>query len=99
MDFLSFRLEEVDDRVSSLEAMASTRIDLHATVMAEAQAVLDWAWCNFPSGHGQVDDGADWDHDVQVLVEDGGWQTVTVTFTGTARFIEAFLAAFDVAED
>jgi hypothetical protein len=42
MDFLNFRVEEVDDRVSSLEAMASTRIDLHAKVMTEVQAVLDW---------------------------------------------------------
>lgn len=99
MDFLNFRLEEVDDRVSSLEAMASTRVDLHAKVMAEVQAVLDWAWCNFPSGHGPVDDGADWDHDVQVVVEDGGWHTVTVTFTGTAPFVDAFSAAFGVVRD
>jgi hypothetical protein len=99
MEFLNFRIDEVDDRVSSLEAMASTRIDLHAKVMAEAQAVLDWAWCNFPAGHGQVDDGADWDHDVQVLIEDGGWHTVTVTFTGTAPFVDAFSAAFGVVQD
>ena len=32
----------------------------------------------------------DWDHDLQVQVEDGAWHTVTLTLTGSARFIDAF---------
>ena len=94
LDFLSFDLTEVDDGVSSLEAMASTALEQHPAVMAEVQQVLDWAWRHCPGSHGPVDDGMDWDHDLQVLVEDGGWHTVTLTLTGTARFVEAFIASF-----
>jgi len=42
MDFLTFDLTEVDDGVSSLEAMASTAVERHTAVMAEVQQVLDW---------------------------------------------------------
>lgn len=94
MDFLSFELAEVDDGVSSLEAMASTGAEQHAAVMAEVQQVLDWAWRRFPGTHGPVDDGCDWDHDLQVAIEEGGWHTVTLTLTGNPRFMRAFVATF-----
>lgn len=94
MDFLTFDLAEVDDGVSSLEAMASTAAEQHAAVMAEVQHVLDWAWRRFPGSHGPIDDGAVWDHDLQVTLEEGGWHTVTLTLTGTGRFVEEFIATF-----
>lgn len=99
MNFLTFERTEVDDGVSSLEAMAATTREQHAAVMAEVQQVLDWAWQQFPDAHGPVDDGADWDHDLQVTVEDGGWHTVTLTLTGHARFVQAFAAAFGSGAD
>lgn len=94
MDFLTFDLAEVDEGVSSLEAMASTTEAQHAAVMAEVREVLDWAWLRYPKSHGPIDDGTDWDHDLLVTVEDGGWHTVTLTLTGRARFIEDFIATF-----
>jgi hypothetical protein len=39
------------------------------------------------------------DHDLQVTVEEGGWHTVTLTLTGTRRFVETFFAAFGIAEE
>ena len=99
MDFLTFDLAEVDDGVSSLEAMASTAAGQHAAVMAEVQQVLDWAWRRFPDSHGPIDDGTVWDHDLQVTVEEGAWHTVTLTPTGTGRFVETFFAAFGAAEE
>lgn len=99
MDFLTFDLTEVDDGVSSLEAMASTAVEQHAAVMAEVQRVLDWAWRCYPASHGPVDDGMDWDHDLQVTVENGGWHTVTLTLTGSARFVRDFTAAFGRGAD
>lgn len=99
LDFLSFQLDEVDESVSSLEAMASTALEQHTAVMAEVQQVLDWAWSRYPGSHGPIDDGMDWDHDLQVTIEDGGWHTVTLTLTGTGRFVEEFIATFgSVAE-
>jgi hypothetical protein len=67
--------------------------------MAEVQQVLDWAWHRFPGSHGPIDDGMDWHHDLQVSVEPGGWHTVTLTLTGSPRFVEAFQASFGDASD
>ena len=95
MHYLTFDLTESTDGVTTLDAMASTAAGQHAAVMAEAQQVLDWAWRHFAHTHGPVDEGMDWDHDLQVSVEEGGrWHTVTLTLTGSPRFVEAFLAAF-----
>jgi hypothetical protein len=99
MDFLSFDIDAIADGISTLEAMASTPTAQHAAVMAEVQQALDWAWQQFPDGHGPVDDGMDWDHHLQVTLEDGGWHTVTLTLTGTDRFVQDFLAAWGPAAD
>lgn len=99
MDFLTFALDQVDDSVVTLEAMASTRVAQHAAVMAEVQQVLDWAWRQFPEAHGSIDDGMDWDHDLQVSLEAGGWHRVALTLTGTGHFVDEFLSAFAGAVD
>jgi hypothetical protein len=99
MDYLIFDAAEIDDGVVSLEAMASTALAQHGAVMAEVQQVLDWAWHRFPGSHGPIDDGMDWHHDLQVSVEPGGWHTVTLTLTGSPRFVEAFQASFGDASD
>ncbi|MBT9499796.1 MAG: hypothetical protein IV092_01025 [Burkholderiaceae bacterium] len=94
MDYLTFDLSEDTEGVTTLEALASTSEEQHAAVMAEVQQVLDWAWRSFPHTHGPVDEGMDWDHDLQVSVEHGGWHAVTLTLTGSPRFVEEFFAAF-----
>jgi hypothetical protein len=62
--------------------------------MAEVRQVLDWAWQRFPHTHGPTDEGMDWDHDLQVRMEDGQWHAVSLTLTGSARFISEFFGAF-----
>ena len=94
MRFLMFDLIEAGEGVTALEAMASTAPEQHAQVMAEVQEVLDWAWRRFPVTHGPADDGNDWDHDLQVTVEDGKWFTVTLTLTGSQTFVAAFIETF-----
>ena len=97
MHFLSFDVIDGADGVTTLEAQASTDAVRHPAVLAEAQQVLDWAWRHFPRSHGPVDDGADWDHDLQVSVEAGGWHSVTLTLTASPAFLDAFQAAFPAA--
>jgi hypothetical protein len=92
--YLSFDLSENADGVTTLEGMVSTPVGHHAQAMAEVQQVLDWAWRRFPHGHGPADDGQEWDHDLQVNVEDGRWHAITLTMTGSPRFIDAFFARF-----
>jgi hypothetical protein len=99
MDYLRFDIEEIGDGISTLEAMACTPAAQHAAVVAEAQHLLDWAWRQFPQSHGPIDDGMEWQHDLQITVEPGDWHTVTLTLTGTDRFVREFLGAFPGAAD
>jgi hypothetical protein len=94
MNYLAFDHSEGDDGVTTIEALAATSAEQHAAVLAEVQQVLDWAWRQFPHSHGPADAGMDWDDDLQVAIEPGGWHAVTLTLTGSPAFVEAFLAAF-----
>lgn len=100
MHFLSFDASDNADGITTLEAVAATGPERHAAVLAEAQQVLDWAWQLFPHSHGPIDEGHDWDHDLQVTTEgEGGrWQVVTLTLAASPRFAEAFLAEFGAAD-
>ncbi|MCM5682283.1 hypothetical protein M8A51_22365 [Schlegelella sp. S2-27] len=94
MDYLTFDLSHDAGGLTTIEAMASTAAAQHAAVMFEVQQLLDWAWAHFPDTHGSMDDGMDWDHDLQLHVEDGGWHTVTLTLAASSRFADAWRAAF-----
>lgn len=95
LSYLVFERSEATDGVTALEAMATTAAEHHEAVLAEASQVLDWARAHFPDTQGAVDEGMDWDHDLQVSIEDDGrWYTVTLTLTGSPRFVDAFQATF-----
>jgi hypothetical protein len=96
---LTLDISDNDEGIVTIEALASTPAARHAEALAEAQAMLDWAWRAFAHTHGPADDGGEWDHDLQVHVEPGGWHAVTLTLTGTPEFARAFLAAFDPTPD
>ena len=94
LQHLTFDLSEATDGLATLEAMASTRAGLHAAALAEAQRLLDWAWQHYPSSHGPLDEGHDWDHELQVHVEAGGWHRVALTLSGTVAFMADLQQAF-----
>ena len=97
LQYLAFDVSDNDEGVVTMEALAATSLAQHAAVLAEAQAVLDWAWRAFPHTHGPADEGGEWDHDLQVGVEGDGWHAVTLTLTGTPEFARALGAAFSEA--
>lgn len=99
MRYLIFDFSDGDDGIATLEAMASTRVEEHGRVLAEAQQVLDWAHAHFPRRHGPVEDGHAWDHELLVQREEGDWLTVTLTLSASAEFTEAFLAQYGEGED
>ncbi len=99
MRHLTFDLTDSSDDILTLEAMASTRAAEHAAVMAEVNQMLAWAQAHFGSRHGPVEDGNAWDHELLVQHEDGGWITVTLTFSASAEFAEAFQARFGMVDD
>ena len=94
MRYLIFELSDDAQGLTTLDAMASTSAEEHAAVMGEVKQVLDWAWLRFPHTHGPADEGMDWDHELQVSVEEGGWHTVALTLSGSQGFVEEFVAAF-----
>jgi hypothetical protein len=93
LEFLGFEFGDDGHGVVTLEAMASTSTAQHGAVMDEVQRVLDWAWTSFAHTHGPVDEGLDWDHDLQVH-DEGGWRVVTLTLTASERFAQAFFSVF-----
>ena len=93
LHYLVFDSSDTDDGIVTLQAMATTAPTAHAAVMAEVDAVLDWAAREFPGGPGPLEDGHGWDRDLQVDDEDG-WVAVTLTLAGPERFAQAFADAF-----
>ena len=99
MDYLTFDFSDGSDDVVSFEAMASTREAEHAAVMAEVSAVLAWAQAEFAGRQGPVEEGNAWDHELLVQHEAGGWITVTLSFSASPEFAEAFQATFAEPDD
>lgn len=97
MRYLTFDFSEAAEGLTTIEAMASTLAEQHAAVMNEVEQIMEWAWRSFPHTHGSTDDGADWDHDLQLTLEDRQWHAVTLTLTASARFVDEFIAEFGVA--
>ena len=96
---LTVDVSDNDEGVVTIEALASTSVAQHAAALAEAQRVLDWAWQAFPHVHGAADEGGQWDHDLQVSVEPGGWRSIALTLTGTPEFAREFAQAFPAPDD
>ena len=94
MRYLAFDLTDSSDDILTLDAMASTREAEHAAVMAEVDQVLAWAQAEFGSRRGPVEDGNAWDHELLVQREAGEWITVTLTFSASQEFVDAFLPVF-----
>jgi hypothetical protein len=94
MKYLTVELFESDDGQASLEALACTSERHHGDALAEAQALLQWAWQARPHSHGPLDEGHEWDHDLQTQIGSDGWCTVSLTLTGPRPFLEELLRHF-----
>ena len=99
--YLSFECSEDANGVITLHAQASTpaaQASAHTAALAEVQQVLAWAHHHFAHSHGPLDDGHDWDDDLQVVQEPDQWRSVHLTLAASPRFAEAFLARFAAAD-
>jgi hypothetical protein len=99
LKYLTFEFSENAEGLTTLEAMASTSAEQHGAAMAEVQQVLDWAWAHFAHSHGPADEGNDWDHELQLSVEDGRWHAIALTLTGSAAFVAEFQQRFGGEQD
>jgi len=94
MHHLTIDLSDDADGVATLEALASTQAARHPAVMAEVREIQAWARRQFPNGPGPLDEGADWDEDLQVSEEPGGWVSVSLTLSVRPPLMPEFAAAF-----
>jgi len=69
LNYLVFDHSEDTQGVHTFEAMASVGPAHWLAVQAEVAAVLDWAHRRFDGQRGAIDEGADWDFELQGLHE------------------------------
>ncbi|MEJ8812235.1 hypothetical protein WKW77_14220 [Variovorax ureilyticus] len=99
LDYLDFDYSEDTEGVGVFDAMATVRPPQLAAVQAEIEKVLGWANSVFAGRRGPVEDGGEWDYDLQEMQENAPgepWHTVTLSISGTEAFCAAFREAFDL---
>jgi hypothetical protein len=69
LHYLDFDYSEDDEGVGTWDAMASVTPQHLPALLAELEQVLDWAH-QFCGRHAPIDDGGDWDFDLQILCDE-----------------------------
>jgi hypothetical protein len=99
LQFLDFDYSEDGQGCGTFEAMASVRPAQVAAVRAEIAGVLDWAETTFPGQRAALDEGGEWDVDLQEH-NDGAsppWHELTLSISGSTSFCAAFRQRFGLA--
>lgn len=94
LDYLIFDHSGDTEGIGTFEAMASVTADHLEAVHAEVALVLGWAFATFPDEHGPLDQGFEWDHDLQVQQEAPTLHTVTLLLSGGMAFCQTFAERF-----
>ena len=95
LDYLLFDASEGDDETVLFDAMASVVPAHEAAVQAEIAAVLDWAEAAFPGRRAPVEEGGEWDADLQVEADDDGRRrSYALSISGSRAFGAAFSEHF-----
>jgi hypothetical protein len=97
LNFLDFDYSEDPQGGGTFDAMASVRPEQVTAVRAEIAQVLDWAHAAFPGQQAPLDEGGEWDVDLQEASEGdtaAPWQTLTLVISGSPQFCAAFRQRF-----
>ena len=65
LNYLDFEYSEDVQGIGTFDAMASTRPQQVAAVHSEIAEVLDWAHAAFPGMRAPLDEGGEWDYNLQ----------------------------------
>ncbi len=77
LNYLEFDYTEDADGVGTFDALAATAPTHHVAVLAEVASVLAWAQQAFEGQHAPLDDGGEWDYDLQGWREFSALDTLT----------------------
>jgi hypothetical protein len=101
LDYLDFDYSEDTEGIGTFDAMASVVPQRLAALHAEVAQVLAWAEARFPDGRGALEDGAQWDYDLQETREPAAAgrpgvlrHTVTLSIGGSPEFCAALREQF-----
>src|SRR5215217_7614234 len=94
--YLLFDYSEGEDDSGLFDAMADVPLARAADVQAEVDEVLAWAERHFGHARGPLEDGGEWDVDLQLHAE-GGRRCFSLSVVGTPAFCDAFRARFGTA--
>jgi len=99
--WLDFDYSEGNDGTGVFDAMASVELRHVAEVQAEVDAVLAWAESTFPGRRAPVEEGGEWDADLQVGDEDSNppRRLFSLSIGGSAAFCQAFGERFGDSDD
>ena len=100
LSYLDFDFSEDTEGIGVFDAMATVAPQHLAAVQAEVDQVLAWAQATFAGRRGPVEDGGEWDYDLQTWQEPATpgtpLHTVTLSVSGTAQFCAAFRDEFGI---
>ena len=90
--WLDFDYSEGDDGTGVFDAMASVELRFVAEVQAEVDAVLRWAESAFAGRRLAVEEGGEWDADLQITDDSGHppRRCFSLSIVGTPAFCRAF---------
>ena len=71
LDYLDFDYSEDEEGTGTWDAMASVPPERLPALATEIEQLLRWASTGFAGSQGAVDEGGDWDYDLQAQ-DDGG---------------------------
>lgn len=94
LDYLLFDHSDGGDDSSLFEALATVGPEREAAVRAEIETVMDWAARRFRGRRSPVEEGGDWDADLEERQEGPALRSFRLSITGSAAFAEAFIAEF-----
>ncbi|MBP6219925.1 hypothetical protein [uncultured Limnohabitans sp.] len=86
---LDFDCSEDADGVVCWDALAQPQTHHNSALLQEVSQVLAWAFCFDAQGPGSLEDGANWDFDLQATLHPSGQPPVTavITFSPVTRDI------------
>ena len=71
LEYLEFDYSEDEEGTGTWDAMASVKAERVPTLAAEITQLLQWAQRQFAGRQGAVEEGMDWDYDLQSQDDDG----------------------------
>ena len=100
LNYLDFDFSEDELGWGNFDAMASVSLRQRPALQAELAQVLHWAHATFPRQRAPLEDGGEWDYDLQeqpgTRPTDSTWHTLTLSLSGTPQFCDAFKRQFEL---